>query len=583
MPEESQDREIRAKLTGWQVPLEAGDWELFVEEFLMPLSAPLSLDQAIKTSLSDLELEPTPSDWEAFSALMDDEFPRAAVLPLMGQGFSEEPLSSSLIEIEEETTFPEESLIRHKLEALHIDSLPDDWSQMASRLDGTPFDQAIREAIERISLPYFPEDWLDMSTKLDGPVYAQMRHQLSPYEVAFRNSDWKIFSRQWLGHKPWYFQWQNLVSVAAVVLLLLSIFIPLVSPGLRTSLQRTSLSIDFPSQSHQYPERVTESLTSSATAHAEGSSDKKPGLQDTDQHDKAWVAKGPANFNPWTGSKWTASITHNIPAEAENTVLDDAQTSAPINNPHEHSFESIQRIHHRNHSWSELAFPEKAPTWTQYFAPHKHFSSLAVGTYASWGRTRAELSSSLTSPGYVAGLRVELGLTEQVSIVTGLQYENREFSHRFFSYTPNGQNIENLIDAELQLVEIPLFARYYLPSSSDKIRIYGQAGVVAMVSLKEEYQLYQTRGELQPFPRTDNAGNLRLGNPAGGQKRSLETYAGNIFGGFGIDIKLAQNWFMQVEPYTLLSLQKTKGSGSLGVEKKMYHGGVGFSLMYKIK
>lgn len=562
MPENPLDHIIRNKLESFQVPFQEQHWSEFAHDYLAPDISQTFDDSFFQEAMSSLTIPPSAGDWELFEQLLPMDAPVISMAAADGPDIStEEDLVS-----ETATSFPDE-IFREKLRLEELPIQEGDWELMANQLDGNLFDQAIRSRLHSYSLPISTGDWYDMSSQIDAPMYASFKEQLGAMEVSYRHSDWRLFARQWLGHNPWYREWRNFASIAAVLLLLLSAITPtFLSPNNNAPLASAQdvQQADFETSS---PEPET----------------PENGIQTNNQAPSNNTSKGDDYILPYIATGNVAGAVRQMASalsdQHESAIVADQAVQLQSQFPGEEI--AIQKITLRKASWNEIGLPTKAPYWTEWFTPRTHLSSLSIGPYASFGKTRAELSSTYGTPGFTAGLRVELGLTEEVSLITGLQYERRGFSHRFYAYTPARQTIENIIDADMQLAEIPLLIRYYIPTAP-KVRMYGQTGIVTMVSLKEEYQLYQNTGSAIPFSDPEGR-NLRLADPTGGQQRSLETYTGNIYGGIGISVQATERIFLEVEPYLLLSLQKTKGSGALGVEKRMYHGGVGFSVSYRLK
>lgn len=561
MPENLLDHIIRQKLESFQVPFQEQHWSDFARDFLAPKSSHALNDSFFQEALASHTIPPSSGDWDLFEQLLPID---AAVISLAGV-----ETNAPLVEADMNTgsldSFPDD-IFQEKLLLEELPLQEGDWELMANQLDGNLFDQAIRSRLHSYSLPVGVADWYDMSSQIDAPMYASFKEHLGDMEVSYRHSDWRIFSRKWLGHHPWYREWRNFASIAAVLLLLFSAITPTFfsvskSGPLASVLDAHPTDIE--------PNKVESNISEISTQTNQSSIDQSATLE---HYKLPYIAVGSV-----TGA--VRQMSPSLPSQQGTDMIDGSLV--PMESRFETKGSEIQKIKPRKASWNEIGLPTKAPYWTNWFAPKAHLYSLSVGPYASFGKTRAELSSTYGTPGYTAGLRVELGLTEEVSVITGLQYERRGFSHRFYTYTPSQQSIENIIDADMQLAEIPLLIRYYVPTAP-KVRMYGQTGIVTMVSLKEEYQLYQNTGSIAPLPGPEGR-NLRLADPTGGQQRSLETYTGNIYGGIGISIQATERISLEAEPYLLLSLQKTKGSGALGVEKRMYHGGVGFSVSYKLK
>lgn len=561
MPENLLDHIIRQKLAFFQVPFQEQHWSDFARDYLAPKPSHTLSDSLFQEALSSLTMAPSASDWELFEQLLPVDAP---VISLTGNGISA-PLPDADIDGDLSDAFPDD-IFKKKLLQEELPFQHGDWEIMASQLDGNLFDQAIRSRLHSYTLPVSAADWYDMSSHIDAPMYASFKEHLGDMEVSYRHSDWRIFSRQWLGYHPWYREWRNLASIAAVLLLLFSA----ISPAFFSSNKNSPLASVLDAQQDNNESLYPESEISDPIVQTDQTPDNY--ARTRTPYSPPYVANGNV-----TGS--VRQVLPTLSSQQEASTIE--EPAVQVQSRLETRESTIQKIKPRKSSWNEIGLPTKAPYWTNWFTPKTHLYSLSVGPYASFGRTRAELSSIYGTPGYSAGLRVEMGLTEEVSLITGLQYERRGFSHRFYAYTPGQQSIENIIDADMQMAEIPLLIRYYV-QTAPKVRMYGQTGIVTMVSLKEEYQLYQNTGSIAPVPGPEGR-NLRLADPTGGQQRSLETYTGNVYGGIGISVQATDRIFLEAEPYLLLSLQKTKGSGALGVEKRMYHGGIGFSVSYRLK
>lgn len=562
MPEESQDHIIRSQMARIRIPFLESDWELFVREYMHLPSD--QVDLLIATSFSTLELDPLPGDWELFEQMLPLETPVISMV----QGVHQSSISFEEAGTTGEPEFPD-GIVKEKLLEAELPFEQTDWEAMAQKLDGNVFDQAIRNSLEHYQIPVAAGDWQELATSLDAPMYASFKEHLGTLEVSFRRADWRVFSRQWLGYSPWYLKWRP-YAAAAVALLLISLGVSQYVPFWSSSPGAAPVASTV--QRPHTPDRNALALMNDGTVGGTlpqtapvvppeiADPQLKMGSTDAFQNDPRMEIK--------TGMPSSPAV--EIPIREAMIV------PIPVT-----STDNIQKIKQRPLHWQAIGFPRQAPAWAQWLMPKRHLHSLSIGAYGAFGNTRAELSARKGNPGYTAGIRVELGLSEELAIVSGLQYENRGFSHRFFSFTPGQTTVENRITAEFHLAEIPVLLRYYLPAAP-RVRVYGQTGVIAMISLQEDYQLFQNSASNIPVPGISGS-NLRLANPASEQRRSLETYIGNIFGGVGISVEATNRLHVQIEPYMLLSLQNTKGSGALGVEKRMYHAGIGASLLYRLK
>lgn len=227
--------------------------------------------------------------------------------------------------------------------------------------------------------------------------------------------------------------------------------------------------------------------------------------------------------------------------------------------------------------WS-LASPflDGQATLSLLVPPDSRPPEMRIGLIGSITSTKAELSGPQTDPGYLGGMRFEMVINPRWHIVTGLTYGLRRFSHTYFT-TIDDQPVPNALDGTMRVVEVPLMLRYHFPSEG-KLSLYLQGGVVTVVSIEETYNHFDpsdpaNKGAFDPIPRR-----LR----AKEQAWSLNTYPGNVEVALGLEYELNSRFALQVEPFFQQSLQRTKGSGSLGLEKKLYTTGITFGTVFRL-
>jgi hypothetical protein len=230
------------------------------------------------------------------------------------------------------------------------------------------------------------------------------------------------------------------------------------------------------------------------------------------------------------------------------------------------------------------AAPAPGPAPDPAFRPAAHrrrhtLTGLKLGLYAANTATRAELSGPAAPPGFTAGIRVEKEIRKGWSLVSGLMLSRKQFSYEY--YVILDRSYPHAIDGSLTLLEAPLLVRYRFAANRNpqsNIWLYAQGGMVTALSLSEDYQHFD--------PTNPVNGGIPLAQPRllkpAEYRRSLITYPGNVFFAIGTELKLSSRMTFQIEPYVQQSLQRTKGSGALGLEKKLYTWGIGATASYSL-
>jgi len=239
----------------------------------------------------------------------------------------------------------------------------------------------------------------------------------------------------------------------------------------------------------------------------------------------------------------------------------------------------INRISGSYGSYVSLADPQlrRHVTMETLVPPDDHPADIRIGLSAGLASTKAELSGRRARFGYQAGLRVEFSINSRWEVVSGLQYSQKYFTHE--GYTPPEEgSLPYALDGSLQMLELPLMMRYRF-TTEEAVSLYIQGGVVSALSLLESYDHYTpdlpSNALRVPF-------SPRQLEPAQ-RDWSLNSYPANIILAMGMEFQVSDRIFIQVEPFFLQSLQRTKGSGTLDLEKKLYTTGLNSSVTFDLK
>ena len=133
-----------------------------------------SLDNIIKSSLENFEVEPTPQDW----------------------AFMEDMLNAEEVEPIDETA-------QAKLQNIEVPFDATTWLAMENALENLEIeaiDEAVKSALEAFETPYHPDDWSAMEQKIDAElpnaIDEMAKSALSEYTVPFAPLDWAMMDAQ---------------------------------------------------------------------------------------------------------------------------------------------------------------------------------------------------------------------------------------------------------------------------------------------------------------------------------------------------------------------------------------------------
>lgn len=571
--DEGFDQVLRERLETLHASGAEADWPV-----IAALLADQPFDALLLKRLLTLQVAFDEEGWQQMARLLDDDVLLTRIrealaswqMPLSG---SDWPEMSNLLDKQFDQS------MQSKLDQLIPSeaSLAADWAALSADLDGGTFDQSLREQLESLQLPALESDWDLMAEQLDAPFDLTLRqklaHQPAMADPTDLEADWVRLSaampasvpaaRRRVVARP-----RPLLAAAAVLLLFMS------GAGGWWLARQPRLTATKPVKS---TERIAQASDSSANRSAAsdpmGAPSKlaKPTIaRNVADENAAKAVLDPVQVRPHT---WATAGAASTPPPAQ--PLPDF--AAPAEEAHEplHELKALSLM--PRDRWA-LASPylDGQTAFSLLMPADSRPPEMRIGLIGSLTRTKAELSGPNTKAGYLAGLRIEMVINPRWQVVTGMTYGVRRFSHTYYT-TINEQSFPNALDGTMRLVAVPLMIRYQFPSES-KLSLYLQGGVVTLVGIEETYNHYDpsdpaNKGAFNPVPR-------RLKPKE--QAWSLNTYPGNVEVALGLEYALTRRVALQLEPSFQQSLQRTKGSGSLGVKKKLYTAGLSFGTVIRL-
>lgn len=543
-------------------------------------------DQLIRAKLQSYEVPEGPSDWEALAERLDADFDAALAEKLAAATLAYDPADWEMME--EKLEQPLDAIIREKLEAHEVPFVPADWEAMEAAMPH-PFDMAIQAKLSDLSFATFDANWEALGAQLDADFDAHVRTQMDQIHPAPVPGDWEAMAQLLDAGKAavWY---QRLAPVMdAVILLLLAMLwwggngAPQadMTAAVEPQKQPTPLKAEVvaPVDGSEDSFAETLSVTGQIQSYTEGTPTSSPtessrlqessDVQHTDETEGN--AMGRARLETSNAEKATATGVYGGPAKPTYS----------------------------------LTTPAKVTGLTHISPPSVHFSieaeekrnvlpGLRIGASASFFSSAAEFNDPGLQ-GQLLGFRVELPISEKISLISGLLVGEKHFDRMKLNVAFDNSMLNrqptywmSRLKGNIQLLEIPVFMRYSF-SSDKKINLYFQGGFSPVITLNEEYLHYDPRsaGNLsQTQARSDIDFTQGKDNPAleaylnslqpNVDVHRLNTYAGFLNLAPGVEIQLASQLALQVEPYIQFGLQR------IGSERQSIHSmGGTFSLMYR--
>lgn len=487
-------------------------------------------DRLIKEKLHFFEVPFDGKDWELFVAAMN--------------------------ELEES----HDEAIREKLVNHTVSYQPEDWKLLEASLHGA-FDTSVREGLESIEAGYNPADWHEMESKLSAPFDTLVREKLTQHRVPFRGRDWRNMLARLQGNTigmPWYKDRKVQVAAAALALLLG------ISGIFRVERNSTFLPKNISSNSVSenlivLPESEVSEQDFSDIAPAEYTQQTQvaqTGLTRNDKSDVVLEAAVIAEDDLKKDFGKMAYQSSDSQTNEEDFYTDQLEKSAIF---------SIVRFNPRENIISsdlpDLENSENLPDFNRSrLKPTVRFGLLAGQSYS-----RAELNDNAET-GFMLGVRVELELNREWSVVSGINYEEKSYTHRFLEFPKRGPTIQKYLEADFQTLEIPTLVRYEFPSKSN-LSLYLQGGVSTMITIEENYESKEH----------EDAELFRM-IPTTPSERDLQAYFGDILVAAGFEYVLTKHLSLQFEPFFRIGMNRMGPE-----EKKLYTTGLTLNFMYNPK
>lgn len=546
------DEIVRTKLLNLELPFVASDWDALAEQ----LDAPF--DEAVRAKLQDAEVPYVPADWTAMELELMNPFDRA---------------------ISEKLTAPE-------LEAMV--PAAGDWMMLEEALDAS-FDAEMADKLGNHAVPYVPDDW--------GVMAGQLDQAFPPTPTANRNL-------------LWFF-----------AILLVVLFSWKKNP---VSEQFAAGNLEAIISTETKGQPLTETpgaAQADEISYVDGKQNKDIAPQVVSQErdndevstTSSLAVPSSGNTQKLRGGETLRSVAPSHVVEAE--VVDLAELGSTrgestgietqiIYGTYPRDKQSIRTCHlidprdvSKSNSIAEQRIANQVKLAGRHLLPEPSsgksevVGNFRLGLYGAAFSSVSELNE-LGEMGFASGVRVELPITGQWSLVTGLLYANKKYDR--MDFVPNkdqgsvGTTPFNIarFKANFRLLELPILAKYHFQSNGP-LSFYFQAGLTPFITLEEDHF------EFNPMSASNVSETLRLAIPVTDprdlrlgthlyeriepeyQHASAKTYVGTLQIAPGIEWKLGEKLHLQIEPYLQLGLQRIGAKN-----QKLHAAGGAMSLMY---
>ncbi len=580
------DSQIRTKLVGYEAPFDLGDWQFMANHLDSPF------DTYIRKQLTHFTSRFNPADWARMAQLLDDSL---------------------------------ESSIRARLEEHSVPLRPlSDWPLMVNALDHN-FDDAIRDKFAGFS----PEaemaaDW-DLIDRELVPAFDQVvQEKLETYSTAYHEMEWLRMAAVLDAADDddgvaWYVRWQTYAVAASFILLamlgvgslqvlsekiwpsteLASEVVPLEEKLASAETETTGNNTGASSPNQTRDAIVSSRETDTDESNEEPVSEIAGAVTQTERE----LAKQAASSNSFTNPieaidiasttlqqdiPLTTTLASVGPAEEVNVLGELQEETADHTSPRLmlHNRKSrkdieLTAISHQDKALGLGFFQSSFEELLGKNAPNLDSRvnlknpEVRLGIYTGSTHSVAELNDA-SKPGYAVGLRAEIRFDDAWSIVSGISFTNKQLSHNYYIFANDRTQWENILDAKIKSLEVPVLVRYRFPATENqKVQLYAQAGIATMVTLEETYVRYNPLS----FENSDRISRNvdRAQHIPTNQRFTLNTYVGNIQAAAGIEYKVSNRLSLELEPYFQWGLQP------MGTEQKQLHTvGVGAAIIYNL-
>lgn len=590
------DEVIGAKLASLEAEMPADAWAL--------LQAKLDgqmVEATMIAKLSDHQPEMLEADWQALQRSLEPD----ALWPALQEKFfafevEQDPgewesyLESEALELDRQIgarleEFPpaSESEIAHA------------WSQFVPALDGNGLDQQIRETLATHQVYPLESDWLELLHQLEQPFDHLVHEKLRPLHVSLPKHGWNMMVKRLEAEgirstrhtRP---LWLKRSLAAAITLLFMltgsSWWLTKTKPEAPIS-GFISKHIVAPLKGEQVqPPLVNEAVDqpeeafASQTAISPPSTSSSASVNEEDDLESTVQIPSPsstAQLIAVNQAPLNSELSITLGVSPQPKEFDPNKQQIEVQAPTSRQY--VQPYLNRLPNYTALAFASNPQAERSLSVPLPQQSTrmpdISLGLFGAYATTKAELNDDARR-GFQYGLRAEVHLTDHVSLVTGLLYGKKRFAHNYF-FEDDSSSLLNRrrLEGELTVADFPLMLRYRF-TPNDGLTLYTQAGIITTISISENYQSYNPNSSPNSRKEVYQPEQLNADEITG---TGFNTYPGNILVAIGLEYEINQNLGFYAEPYFLQHLQRTKGSESHGLRKRLYSSGVGLGLRYRFR
>ena len=556
-----------------------------------------TFDRIIQDKLQSHEVAFVPEDWEILAKELQ-EGPN----PLEAGGVA--PVFESF-----------DDAIRSKIDSFSVEDSPSiHWKELSEKMYGA-FDTSIEGRLNSYEVPYDPANWEAMVEHLEKPFYQLFQQRLGKFRVPFMRQDWKHMQQALDTEMPApvpkvYERWEVFAVAASLAFLLM--FLPMIQSP-RSGSGTAEIIAQEPGREQESSSLDTQDSKESSTPNQ----DEEPILNSPLI---AELNTGSTLPSPPAGNSTTEELPSDVPlstTQAELSpdldldILDKVEALPPVQirtgTYREKlpvvAFEKKERLPVYNES-SGIIFPVSTSSTSDFSKEidlipteaieltggrNRIHPEFLLGMYFGNTSSRVELNDK-GGQGIAGGLRVEVKFTDQVSVVTGIQYAEKSFNHQFSI----SQTLDNAsgptrtsqgLEAEFRTIELPTLVRFRLPSD-ERNSLYVQTGIVSFYMVDESYKRFDPASP-QNTELISSGGGV-VSDPTENlnhtdHRQSLSTYIANFHAAIGWEYKISDRLLLQLEPYFQMGLQEMGPPGATPAEEnKLYTGGFGASLFYDL-
>jgi len=586
-----------------------------------------AFDRLIQQRLQDHEVTLTEGDWEAMVSHLSVDAESTVDQMLYNQ--LDDTISNS--EVATAHTPYLDSVFKSKLES-HAISGPNgqEWTELAARLYGN-FDATIESAFEKYEVPYDPADWQAMLAYMDQPIYKGIREKLLHHTVTQDHADWKMLSQRLnqdvaVPHEKVDHTWYP-YAIAASLALLLMLWLPLSEQQFirsnRDKNHSSPITENTNDNSIAEDKYIGETKSSQSALDSDSQQSGKPTdkltLPPTNPSTKSAQQLADATLDT---EAFSSTIDTKAYADPVKLSLEDIDVELPIDQPtseradvpalsilpddEQSLFEPVPELESApvltaSQSMDKQIFPVRnrdsqfdytllPPAESVELLDNRHRldPEFWIGVYSGSASSMAELNDQ-GQFGAVGGVRVELRFNDLLTLVSGVHYAEKGYTHEFrTSQTRDNASgvirVSQALEAQFSMVEIPALVRLTVPSEETH-SFYVQLGIVPFIMLSEDYDSYNPNlaqnASIDPSSLNSFGFDPKEDLESVNHKMSFRTYVGNVHAAIGWEYGFSQRLRLQVEPYFQMGLQGIgPSSGSAELMKNLYTGGIATSLIF---